>query len=54
MIAESAYYISEKRGFRSDPAADWYEAEKQLGFADAKPTRTEDPEEAGAVKSPKA
>ena len=54
MIAEAAYYISEKRGFKSDPAEDWYEAEKQLGLADAKPGRTGDLEEAGAVKSPAA
>jgi hypothetical protein len=31
MVAEAAYYIAEKRGFvGGDPAADWYEAEKQV------------------------
>lgn len=30
MVAEAAYYIALKKGFNSDPAENWFEAEKQV------------------------
>jgi hypothetical protein len=29
-IAEAAYFIALKRGFQSDPAENWLEAERQI------------------------